>query len=148
MENLDLVGLTTEDIDQPKNILRLHKDIEKNFDLMNLTFLFSGGTDGTFDLKVLAPDLLRQELADVGLTFRALNGRSLQFPNGNFPWRRLLGTHCHFAFALGRERGWLPEEQLTAAEIHADEMLGFSLDETAVSRIKLWMNSTANTSST
>ena len=34
-ENLDLMKLEEADIDKPKNILRLHKTIEDNFDHLN-----------------------------------------------------------------------------------------------------------------
>jgi hypothetical protein len=42
MENLPLIDLVATDIDNPKNVLRLHSDIEHKFDRFLLTFVPSG----------------------------------------------------------------------------------------------------------
>jgi hypothetical protein len=61
MENLPLIDLVATDIDNPKNVLRLHSDIEHKFDKFLLTFVPSG--DG-FVLEVLDPSIKSITLKD------------------------------------------------------------------------------------
>ncbi|CAB9514255.1 expressed unknown protein [Seminavis robusta] len=108
--NLTLVDLQETDIDDPRNLLRLHGDIENNFDRFFLTFVPSGND---FILKVLDP---------------TIRGR---------PWGRLLAAHSILSHRKARKDGNLPEDQLSAAEVSAKELMEFSLDEPAQFRLKM-----------
>lgn len=144
--NLDLMDLQESDIDNPKNILRLHKTIEQNFDQMNIMFEDTGGTTGIrqLRLKILNDDIRTTVLANVEppKTMGEVDGSPLIFPNGNMPWNRLVGMHAHFALEKARRLNWLPEDQYTHAENQAMNLLAFSLDQGAASRINRWIEST------
>jgi hypothetical protein len=135
--NLVLVGLKPTDADDPRNILRLHRDIERFFDHKQVTFTQSGIQE--FLLKVLDPSIGTEVLEDTSLTFNDIDGHSLCFPNGNMPWRRLLATHSIFAHRHARDSGWLPSDELTAAEVNAHALMAFSLDEDAQDRVKRFL---------
>jgi hypothetical protein len=134
MANLSLIDLDATDIDNPKNVLRLHSDIEHNFDRLLLTFVPSGDD---FVLEVLDPSIKNITLKDTTVTFEGINGRPLLFPNGNHPWRRILGTHSILAHRKAREKGDLEDDQFTAAESSAQETMAFSLDSEAQARIRM-----------
>ena len=136
-QGLVLVDLQPSDIDNPRNVLRLHDDIEHYLDRFNLTFVLSGND---FVLKVLDPDILNLTLKDRSETFRDLDGRNLQCPSGNLPWRRLLATHSIFAHQKARDQNWLPEDQYTAAETNAHDLMEFSLDTEAQARVRRFLN--------
>lgn len=136
-EGLVLVDLQPSDIDDPKNVLRLHDDIEHYFDRFHLTFVLSGED---FVLKVLDPGILNETLKDRSETFRDINGRKLQCPRGNLPWRRLLTTHSIFAHQKARDKNWLPEDQYTPAETNAYDLMEYSLDTEAQDRMKRFLN--------
>ena len=137
MQSLVLVDLQPSDIDDPRNVLRLHEDIEYYLDRFHLTFVLSGSH---FVLKVLDPSIRSLKLKDRSETFGDLDGRSLQFPSGTMPWRRLLATHSIFAHQKAREENWLPEDQWTAAETNAYDLMEFSLDTEAQDRMKRFLS--------
>jgi len=137
MQGLVLVDLQPSDIDDPRNVLRLHEDIEYYLDRFHLTFVLSGRD---FVLRVLDPNILPLKLKDRSETFRDLDGRSLQCPSGQIPWRRLLATHSIFAHQKAREENWLPGDQLTAAETNAHDLMEFSLDTEAQNRVKRFLS--------
>ena len=137
-ENLPLVDLKETDIDNPKNILRLHGDIEYNFDRFFLTFVPSGND---FILKVLDPTIHTLQIRDVTppITFQEIDGRPLFFAQGR-PWGCLLATHSILSHRKARKDGKLPEDQLSAAEVSANELIEFSLDEAAQFRLGMILN--------
>lgn len=55
------------------------------------------------------------------------------------PWSLFLGMHAHFALEKARGSNWLPEDQYTHAETRAMNLLEFSLDAEAASRINRWI---------
>lgn len=134
---LVLVDLQPSDIDDPKNVLRLHEGIEHYLDRFHLTFVLSGSD---FILKVLDPGIRSLTLKDRNETFGDIDGRMLLVPNGCLPWRRLLGTHSVFAYREAREKGWLPEDQWTEAETNAQDFMEFSLDSDARERMRRFLN--------
>jgi hypothetical protein len=102
-----------------------------------VTFIQSGGEG--FLLKLLDPSIRTQVLDDTSLTFNDIDGRPLIFPNGNMPWRRLLATHSIIAHRHARDSGWLPSDELTAAELDASDLMEFSLDAEAQTRMKMFL---------
>jgi HNH endonuclease len=138
--NLVLVDLQPTDADKPRNILRLHRDIEYHFDHKDVTFIQSGSD--VFCLKVLNPKIGIKTLLGTTVTFDKIDGRPLCFPREKMPWRRLLSTHSIFAHRFARDMGWLLDDALTAAEVNANELLEFSLDGEAQDRMKRFLQST------
>ena len=136
-EGLVLVDLQPSDIDDPKNVLRLHDDIEYYFDCFHLTFVLSRED---FLLKVLNPGILNETLKDRSETFWDINGRKLQCPRGNLLWQRLLATHSIFAHQKARDKNWLPEDQYTPAKTNAYGLMEYSLDMEAQDRMKRFLN--------
>jgi hypothetical protein len=136
-EALVLVDLQPSDIDDARNVLRLHEDIEYYLDRFHLTLVVSGSD---FVLKVLDSSILPLRLKDRTETFRDLDGCKLQCPSGSIPWRRLLGTHSILAHQKARDQAWLPEDQFSAAETNAEDLMAFSLDKEAQDRLKRFLN--------
>jgi hypothetical protein len=134
--NLVLVDLKPSDIDNPKNILRLHCGIERYFDHKQLTFTQAGGE---FHLKVLDPNIKTEVLEGTNVALNDVDGSPLIFPNDHMPWRRLLATHSIIAHRHARNNGWLPEDELTTAELNANDLIVFSLDAEAQARVKRFL---------
>jgi len=137
--NLKLADLEETDIDDPRNVLRLHTEIEHKFDRFAITFVQSGGE---FTLKVLDPSLKTSTtyLQGTRSSFQSIDGKKLLLPSGNQPWKRLLRTHSILAHRHARDQGWLGEEQLAEAESSAVELMEWSLDAEAQARIKMLLN--------
>ena len=93
-EAMVLVDLQPSDINDPRNILRLHKDIEYYLDRFHLTLVSSGRN---FVLKVLDDSILPSRIKDRSKTFGDIDWRTLQCRSGKLPWRRLLATHSILA---------------------------------------------------
>jgi hypothetical protein len=135
--NLVLVDCKSTDIDDPKNILRLHRGIERLFDHKQVTFTQSGSKD--FLLKVLNPLIGTKVLDDTSLTFNDMDRRPLILPNGKMPWRHLLATHSIIAHRHARDSGWLPSDKLTAPELNANDLMELSLGAEAQARVKRFL---------
>jgi hypothetical protein len=133
-EHLPLIDLDVADIDNPKNILRLHSDIEHSLDRFSVTFVPSGSD---FVVKILDPVIKDITLAETTITFADIDGLKLSCPSGMHPWRRILGTHSLLAHRKAKEKGHIPEDQLTASESSAQELMEFSFDEEAHARIQM-----------
>mmetsp|Transcript_5381 Transcript_5381/g.8259 ORF Transcript_5381/g.8259 Transcript_5381/m.8259 type:complete len:154 (-) Transcript_5381:1406-1867(-) len=136
-DTLVLVDLQPSDIDDPRNALRLHEDIEYYLDRFHLT-LVPSGTD--FVLKVLDSTIQTSKLKGRSETFGDLDGRKLRLPSGKIPWQRLLVTHSIQAHQKAREKGWLTEDQFTQAETTAQDLMEFSVDDGAQDRLKRFLN--------
>jgi hypothetical protein len=134
--NMVLVDLNPSDIDNPKNILRLHRGIERYFDHKQLTFTQAGAE---FHLKVLDPNIKTEVLEGTNVALNDVDGSPLIFPNNHMPWRRLLATHSIIAHRHARNKGWLPEDELTTAELNANNLMEFSLDAEAQARVKRFL---------
>ena len=136
-ELLPVWGVETSCIHDPKNVLRLQKDIERAFDTRLVTFLESSDHgDGGFELKVLSPDVMTTTLKGTSITFNDLNGRPLLLPSGKFPYRMFLANHAVLAYKHAREKGWTTQD-LSEIEVKAEALLAHSLDEEAQQRLAL-----------
>jgi len=124
---LILVDLEPEDVDSPRNVLRLHNDIERAFDNKDVMFEFDSATT-SFTLRVMNPDIEAKQLKDRTETFLDINGRTLVLPNGNLPFRRVMAIHSFFV-----RRKWSMD--MDEAEIRSRELLSFSMDDDAQTRI-------------
>ena len=135
--NLVLLDLQPTDIDNPKNILRLHKSLERFFDHKQFTFEESG--HGRYILKVLDRGILAEALEDSPLKVSDMEGRNLKFHNDSRPWRRILALHSIMAHRHARSQGWLVDADLTSAESNAQALINHSLDQEAQERLKLFL---------
>jgi hypothetical protein len=140
-QNIVLVDLDVADVNAARNVLRLHHDIERAFDHLQVTFVTERGASEEslqFQLKVLDPALRPRHLRDMDVAFADIEDRPLTFPLGRLPWRRLLATHSVFAYRSAREMGWL-SDALTEVEVTADELIRFSLDDEARDRVRRFL---------
>jgi len=136
--SLPLFDLKTEDIHNPRNVLRLQQCIERAFDRKELTIV--ADADGRLVLKVLSEDLLKPTSALLKGTqkqFADIDGAPLQILNtGNLPYRRLLANHSVLAHKKAREKTWISGD-LAAEEVNAGALREHSLDREAQDRLKL-----------
>ncbi|CAB9497290.1 expressed unknown protein [Seminavis robusta] len=144
-ENLVLCDLNETDIDNPRNVLRLHKDIEHHFDRMHLTLVPDG--DG-FTLKILDPTVKSSPIQDAKSnqpsTIGEVEGKQLILsPKHGKPWRRLLGTHSILAHRKARLNRHIESEDLSAAEVNTNELMKWSLDREKQEQIQFLLRRSA-----
>jgi hypothetical protein len=142
-QNIVLVGLDVADVNSARNVLRLHHDIERAFDNRQVTFVTERGASEenlVFRLKVLAPGIRTDKLADTDVTVADIENRPLALLPERLPWRRLLATHSVFAYRHAREMEWLGDA-LTEVEVTAGELVRFSLDDQAQHRVRRFLAS-------
>jgi hypothetical protein len=132
---LPLFDLKTKDIHNPRNVLRLHKDIERAFDGRELVFV--AGANDRLVVKVLSPYLPSKLLTGTQQRFAEIDGAPLQIKSaGALPYRRLLAHHSVLAHRWAREQGWITDD-LAAEEVNAGALMEHSLDQQAQDRIRL-----------
>ena len=124
---LVLVDLDREDVNNPRNILRLHNDIERAFDRKDVMFEFDEATE-SFTMKVMNRDIEAIQLRDRTETFLEINGRTLVLPNRNLPFRRVMAIHSFYV-----KQKW--HMDMNEAEIRTRELLSFSMDDEAQTRM-------------
>jgi len=132
-ETLPLFDLKTEDIHNPRNVLRLHQCIERAFDRRELVFV--ADANDQLVVKVLSLDLKSKVLKGTKKQFAEIEGDPLQIARA-LPYRRLLAHHSVLAHRWAREKGWISED-LAAEEVNAGALMENSLDPVAQERIKL-----------
>ena len=136
--SLPLFDLKTEDIYNPRNVLRLQQCIERAFDHKELTIV--SDANGQLVLKVLSEDLLKSStlLKGTQKRFADIDGAPLQILNteGHLPYWRLLANHSVLAHKKAREKNWISDD-LAAEEVNACALMEHSLDREARDRLKL-----------
>ena len=137
VNDLVLFDLDPSDIHDARNVLRLQKDVERAFDCQELTFIDSDTSPSAMFVKLLSPGASSRKITGTNLSLGDINGRPLLLPVGQQPFRRLMAHHCLVAHRRARAKGWVQEEDLSRAEIHASELLSHSLDEEGQARLKL-----------
>ena len=138
--NLVLLGLNPADIDDPQNVLRLHKDLERCYDHKQVTFVESPVDSRGWVLKVLDPTILDETLEGTDMTMKEVNGGTLRFHNTARPWRQVLALHSIMAHRHARTEGWLNnDDDLCEAEVNAHELVHHSLDTEAQDRLRLFL---------
>ena len=123
---MPLFDLLPDAIDDPRNILRVHKKVERAFDSKELTFVMTGDV---LTLKVLAPDLRSEVLDDTGMTFSDIDRRSLRFNSANVPFRRLLAAHSIAAHRFAELQSWIVGQDRTEEEVRAMDLARISLGD-------------------
>eukprot|EP00808_Paulinella_micropora_P019274 g36344.t1 len=114
--SLSYHGLKPENVNSPRNILRVNRSIERKFDNKELTFELR---ENQLRLKVLIN------------TFRQVDGKPLFCPNDSLPFRRLLAAHSIQSHRLARAKGWIADYEQTDAQVQAEELARHSLDKEA-----------------
>lgn len=133
--HLPLFGLKTEDIHNPRNVLRLHQCIERAFDRRELVFV--ADANGQLVVEVLSTELKTTVLKGTRLRFSDIDGAPLQINTaGALPYTRLVAHHSVLAHRWAREKGWISDD-LAVDEVNAGALLEHSLDPEAQERIKL-----------
>jgi hypothetical protein len=132
---LPLFGLKTENVHNPRNVLRLHQCIERAFDSRELVFV--SDVNDQLVVKVLSTDLKPTLLKGTQKRFADIDGAPLQIKSmGALPYRQLLAHHSVLAHRWAREKGWISDD-LAAEEVNAGALMEHSLDPEAQERIKL-----------
>lgn len=139
-QDLSLFDLDPTFVHDPRNVLRLQKDIERAFDSRQLTFI-EDITSSTPKLvvKVLCPTSISETVVLTGtsMSLSDINGHELCSPSEQPPFRRILAHHSVVSHRYARARGWVGDDDFSQAEIQASALLQHSLDEEAQARLKL-----------
>jgi hypothetical protein len=112
---LESFNLQQEDINNPRNFLRLHKDIERAFDHKRLYFEYVDGPSPLILSVVLLDPNLQSEIIKFndGTTtpFSAIHNQlfSHQFTEDKKPFLQLLSLHAHHAITKARSQNWIPD---------------------------------------
>jgi len=136
---LNFFDLKQEDLENPRNFLRLHFQIEKAFDHRQLTIVKAGNH---LLVWVLDPSLMSTQLQNVkgGITFQQLHRRPLQFLNSERPFTRILAAHVAASFRHAEKEGWIQApEQMSLAHEWATEMARHSMSNTASEHLLWWI---------
>lgn len=135
-EGLQVMGLSKDDVDQPRNFLRLHKVLEKAFDRKRIIFEYHSMGDGEFKLKlrVLDPEF-EQEVINLN-NQPAITGAAIKnvlshytFCETRKPFRRVLAVHAQKSLTSAKQQGWIPDVgNITAFRDRAIELARLSLE--------------------
>jgi hypothetical protein len=112
-KGLEMFGLAPFDLNSPRNFLRLHKTIEREFDYKRLTFLpVSVSVNGDVQMKmvILDPALLAESISysNTSVKFESLQYKPFHyvFTPKKMPFTRLLSSHALLAYSRGKALGW------------------------------------------
>jgi hypothetical protein len=133
---LDLFNLRAKDLNNPRNFLRLHREIEIAFDHRQLTIYQEGEELCMF---VLDPSIMHDRLEGTPYTFGDCHRRPLSFHNQQRPYYRVLACHVSACFRHAEHQGWIEAPQMSAGHVWATEMARHSLSEQASANLVAWM---------
>lgn len=117
-------GLAPADSVSPRNGLLMMKDIELEFDIKGVCFLYNAFQQKLI-LKVLNPILLPKTITNTTLTFADVDGKILHHPATHLPFRRILNWHARCAYKHAQEQSW----STVGADMAVEDY--FELSETA-----------------
>jgi hypothetical protein len=112
---LESFNLRQEDVNNPRNFLRLHKDIERAFDHKRLYFEYvSGPSPLIMRVVLLDPQLQSEEIKfnnGTSKPFSSIHNQILshQFTEDKKPFLRLLSLHAHHAITKAKSQNWIPD---------------------------------------
>jgi hypothetical protein len=135
-DGLELYGLTTTDINNPRNFLRLSTQVEKAFDARRLTIMLHGGELCAY---LLDRSLEDTRLNGTSLRFRDVHLRRLTFRNHERPYHRLLAAHAAHCFQNAQLVGWRSPVSQSESDMRVMELASFSLNEDAQATINRWL---------
>ena len=152
---LNILQLNTEDVNDARNFLRLHKSLEHAFDRHEIIFLFvpnsasllcdstvpaadSGSTEFRLQVRVLDPTLLASTEKRVvvstspekSLSWAEINNIESVWVFGGRnpkPFTRILAQHAHSSIIRAEQYGWIQQDVVTEYRDRALQLLRISL---------------------
>ncbi len=113
-DGLEDFGLSTNDINNPRNGLLLYKSIEEAFNVKNICFLVNTIDSSEIIVKVLCPDIISNFIfpnTNSNIKFSDIDGRKLHYPDDeHIPFRRILHFHAKMSFQHAIKRNWIPND--------------------------------------
>jgi hypothetical protein len=101
-------GLNESDLSSPRNGMLMCISIEEAFDVKRLCFLVNRLHPDQIVVKVLDPSLIPLPIRkDHPRTFKDIDTKQLQHPEGKMPYRRILDWHAKCAYRSAIARGWI-----------------------------------------
>ena len=117
-KGMDEFGLKAKDLHSERNGLLLASAIEQAFDVKRVCFQYNP-LNKQLILVVLDPSLLPTLVTpSTTSTFQSISGRCLQHPNGNYPFRRILGWHAKMSYEHAFEQGWIDQATFEQFQDH------------------------------
>ena len=92
---LSMFGLSADNLDDPRNYLRLSKSLDVAFDNKAITVIEQ---NGKLILYVLHDSLKQKFVSNTKYTFNDCHLWPLKFGNSNRPFFRILAAHCRNSF--------------------------------------------------
>jgi hypothetical protein len=147
LEHLDL---QRDDVNNPRNFLRLQRNIEKAFDDKRLYFDFIDVKEGgnvCLRVRLLDPTIQSEEILynNQTITFSQIEEKYFhhQFVNEKKPFLRLLSLHADKALTKARAMKWIEDEaDMTARREKNLALARLSLDEEKQQNLKAFFQST------
>jgi hypothetical protein len=133
-KGLDTVGLTRENVNNPRNFLRLHRSIEKAFDRKRLSLVCddSEGDEIQLTVIILDPSLFseRFEVNNTTMSFADLHNRPFahKFTPSQKPYLRLISLHAVKSIEKGQLSNWIPAGDFPGHRDRALRLARQSLD--------------------
>ncbi|CAF3246626.1 unnamed protein product [Rotaria sp. Silwood2] len=138
--DLQFFDLNSSDIDNPRNCLRLTKEIERAFDTKNLTIIEKSGQLRIF---LLNKTMSSKIIAHVSYhTFGSTHGSPLIFNNEKRPFHTLLVLDCYCSFnnaRLKQQEFSLNSEDLNNIVFYVENLLDISLESQKWHNVKQWL---------
>jgi hypothetical protein len=141
---LDTINLTREDVNNPRNFLRLHRSIEKAFDKKRLYFVRDDADDGEviqLVVVIVDPDLLNDtyEKNNTVCSFSELQGFKFahRFTPSAKPYLRLLAIHATKTIEKAQGFGWISAGDIPAQRERALRLARLSLNEVEINTLFL-----------
>lgn len=133
-EGLELFELQDSNINDARNFLRLHKDIEEAFDKRFLSFEFLEFKNNVYLQPIIfKPQLMDQEISNENIKFSQIHERidpkkNFRFPKKKFPYRRILSQHFRCCVEQAIDAGWIVQNEANRLNNIAFEAAQQSLD--------------------
>ena len=150
---LNILQLNTEDVNDPRNFLRLHKSLEHAFDRHEIIFMIvpnygasnlqaasdSGSTEFRLKVKVLDPLLLKptakrvvvSDSPEKSLSWTEIDNLESVWVFGGRspkPFTRILAQHVQSSITRAEQYGWIEQEVVTEYRDRALQLLRLSLE--------------------
>ena len=150
---LNILQLNTEDVNDPRNFLRLHKSLEHAFDRHEIIFMIvpndgasnlqaasdSGSTEFRLQVKVLDPTLLTptakrvvvSDSPEKSLSWTDIDNLESVWVFGGCsakPFTCILAQHVQSSMTRAEQYGWIEQEVVTEYRDRALQLLRISLE--------------------
>ena len=160
-KGLTLFGLDTDEVANPRNFLRLQKQIEHAFDHQQIVFdpVFESSSSFRLKIVVLDGELLKNKSTlfrtvllksgrrkarrvHVDFTWEKLNGfmSNYTFSSALKPFTRVILHHYVQSHIFAASRGWIVPQDIPPSRLHALELARNSLDAKAHADFTFMLN--------